>query len=99
MEKLKANNKGFYPIAYNTFQGIIFEKDAKNDTAAQKSYLTALRTPHDDQYTREYYAMAYAGLARIANRAGDKGKAKEYYKKALEKAEYKSIIKEAKAFK
>lgn len=99
MHMLKANTKSFYPVAYNTFQGLIYEKDAKNDSAAQKSYLTALRTPHDDQYTREYYAMSYAGLARIANRAGNKTKAKEYYKKALEKAEYKSIVKEAKAFK
>lgn len=99
MEKLKANNRGFYPVAYHTFQGMIYEKDAKNDGAAQREYLTALKTPHDDQYTREYYAMAYAGLARIANRSGNKAKAKEYYKKCLEKAEYKSIIKEAKAFK
>ncbi|WP_254561930.1 tetratricopeptide repeat protein [Dyadobacter diqingensis] len=99
MNMLKANTKGFYPIAYNTFQGLIHEKDAKNDSAAQKSYLTALRTPHDDQYTREYYAMSYAGLARIANRAGNKTKAREYYKKVLEKAEYKSLVKEAKAFK
>jgi tetratricopeptide (TPR) repeat protein len=99
MEKLKANNKGFYPIAYNTFQGMIYEKSNKNDSAAQKSYLAALKTPHDDQYTREYYAMSYAGLARIASRAGDKNKAKDYYKKALEKAEYRSIIKEAKAYK
>jgi tetratricopeptide (TPR) repeat protein len=99
MEKLKANTKGFYPIAYNTFQGIIHEKSHKNDSAAQKSYLAALKTPHDDQYTREYYAMSYAGLARIASRAGDKSKAKDYYKKALEKAEYRSIIKEAKAYK
>jgi len=99
MEKLKANTKGFYPIAYNTFQGIIYEKSNKNDSAAQRSYLAALKTPHDDQYTREYYAMSYAGLARIASRAGDKSKAKDYYKKALEKAEYRSIIKEAKAYK
>jgi tetratricopeptide (TPR) repeat protein len=99
LNMLKANTKGFYPVAYNTFQGLIHEKDEKNDSAAQKSYLAALRTPHDDQYTREYYAMSYAGLARIANRAGSKTKAKEYYKKALEKAEYKSIVKEAKAYK
>ena len=99
LNMLKANTKGFYPVAYNTFQGIVYEKSTKNDSAAQKSYLAALRTPHDDQYTREYYAMSYAGLARIANRAGNKVKAKEYYKKALEKAEYKSIVKEAKGYK
>jgi len=96
---LKRYPNGFFPLAMHTFQGIVFEKDAKNDSAAQKEYLLALKTPHDDQYTKEYYAMAYAGLARIANRAGNKAKAKEYYKKVLEKAEYKSVIREAKGFK
>jgi len=95
----KRNNTGFYPIAYHTFQGVILEKDEKNDASAQKEYLLALKTPHDDQYTKEYHAMSYAGLARIANRAGNKSKAKDFYKKCLEKAEYKSVMKEAKSFK
>jgi tetratricopeptide (TPR) repeat protein len=95
---LKRYSGGFFPLALHTFQGIVWEKDHKNDAAAQKEYLQALRTPHDDQYTKEYSAMAYAGLARIANRAGSKTKAKEYYKKCLEKAEYNLIIKEAKGF-
>ena len=60
------------------------------------SYLAALKLPHDDQYTKEYHAMSYAGLARIAQRSGNKAKAKQYYKKCLEKAEYRSIVKEAK---
>ena len=99
MAPLKKINTGFYPVAWRTFQGIYDEKSMKNDAAAQKEYLLALKTPHDDQYTKEYHAMAYAGLARIAARAGNKGKAKEYYKKCLGKAEYRSVIKEAKAFK
>jgi tetratricopeptide (TPR) repeat protein len=96
---LKKINTGFYPAAWRTFEGIMEEKNAKNDVAAQREYLLALKTPHDAQYTKEYHAMAYAGLARIAARAGDKGKAKDYYKKCLGKAEYRSVIKEAKAFK
>jgi tetratricopeptide (TPR) repeat protein len=96
---LRKNTTGFYPLAWRTFQGLIQEKDEKNDTAAQKEYLLALRTPFDDQYTREYCAMAYAGLARIAHRAGNKAKAREYYRKCLEKAEYTSTISEAKGYK
>ncbi len=96
---LRKNTNSFYPVSWRTFQGLIQERDEKNDVAAQKEYLLALRTPYDDQYTKEYHAMSYAGLARIANRAGNKGKAREYYKKCLEKAEYSSTIAEAKAFK
>ena len=96
---LQKKTTGFFPLAWRTFQGLILEKDEKNDVAAQKEYLLALRTPFDDQYTKEYYAMAYAGLARIAARAGNKSKAKEYYKKCLEKSEYTTTIQEARTFK
>lgn len=95
---LKKNTSGFYPLAWHTFQGLLQERDEKNDTAAQREYLLALRTPYDDQYTKEYHAMSYAGLARIASRAGNKAKAKDYYKKCLEKAEYSATIAEAKGF-
>ncbi len=96
---LKKNTTSFYPLAWHTFQGLIQEKEEKDDAAAQKEYLLALRTPFDDQYTKEYLAMSYAGLARIAARAGNKAKAREYYKKCLEKAEYTTTIAEAKGFK
>lgn len=43
--------------------------------------------------------MAYAGLARIADRAGDKKLARAQYKKCLEYAEYKRLIREAKNYK
>lgn len=96
---LKRNTAGFFPVAWHMFQGLTLEKDTRNDASAQKEYLLALKTPHDDQYTKEYHAMSYAGLARIANRSGNKSKAKEYYKKCLEKAEYVSVMQEAKSFK
>lgn len=98
IQLLRKHNTGFYPAAWRTFQGILEEKNMKNDAAAQKEYLLALRTPHDDQYTKEYHAFAYAGLARISARAGNKAKAKDYYKKCLGKAEYRSVVREAKAF-
>jgi tetratricopeptide (TPR) repeat protein len=89
---------GFYPIAWRTFRGMLEEKNEKNDADAQREYQAALRLPYDQQFTREYHAMAYAGLARIADRAGQKAQAKAYYKKCLEIAEYKSLIKEAKTY-
>jgi len=61
-------------------------------------YLTAIRQPRDEEYTKEYQAFAYAGLARIAIRAGDKRKATEYYKIVSDLAEYKGTLKEAKNF-
>lgn len=98
LPELKKRTSGFYPIAWHTFEGMIAEKRDKNDAEAQKGYLTALKTPYDMQYTREYHAMAFAGLARIADRSGNKAKAKEYYKKCLEITEYKSLKREAKGY-
>lgn len=90
---------GFFPAAAQTFNAMIVEKHQKDDVNAEKLYLAALKLPHDDQYTDEYIPMAYAGLARIAARKGNKSQAKDYYKKCLDKAEYNSLIREAKGFK
>jgi tetratricopeptide (TPR) repeat protein len=98
LERFKKRNDKFFPIAWHTFDGLNQEKHFKNDTEAGKDYLAALRLPYDDEYTKEYHAFSYAGLARIALRAGDRKKAAAYYKKAEELAEYKSLIKEAKSF-
>ncbi len=98
LPELKKRKDGFYPISWHVFEGLLSEKKDKNDAMAQREYLAALQIPHDAQYTREYHAMAYAGLARIQHRAGNKVKAKEYYKKCLEKAEYDFIEKEARAY-
>ena len=98
LPELKKRTTGFYPIAWHTFEGVIREKRDKNDSEAQRDYLAALKIQYDEQYTREYHAMAYAGLARIADRSGNKAKAREYYKKCLEITEYVSFEREAKAY-
>lgn len=97
-ERFKRRTDKFFPIAVQTFEGLLQEKHLKNDGEATKAYLAALRQPHDSEYTKEYHAFAYAGLARIALRTGDKRKATGYYKKVEELAEYKSLLKEAKTF-
>jgi len=98
LPELKKQNNGFFPITWRYFDGYLQEKKYHNDTTAQNYYLAALKTPYDAQYTKEYHAMSYAGLARIADRSGNKQKAKEHYKKCLDLAQYKSVIGEAKRY-
>ena len=95
---LKKMTSGFFPIAWRFFDGYLQEKKYHDDSAAQNHYLVALKIPHDAQYTKEYHAMAYAGLARIADRNNNRQKAKAYYKKALDLTQYKSTEREAKGY-
>jgi len=98
LEKLKKRSGKFFPVAWRTFEGILEEKNQKNDREAEKSYYAALRLPTDDEYTKEYHAFAYAGLARISVRTGDRKKAVYFYKKVENTAEYKGLLQEARAF-
>ena len=56
-----------------------------------------IKMPFDERFTKDYHALAYTGLARIAKRAGDLEKMREYAKKASKMAEYKSTLAELKA--
>ncbi len=98
LDRFKRRTDKFFPIAVNAFEGLYKEKHLKNDAEATKSYQAALRQPYDSEYTKEYHAFAYAGLARIALRAGDRRKATGYYRKVEELAEYKALLREAKTF-
>jgi tetratricopeptide (TPR) repeat protein len=99
IEVLRKNPDKVYQLAANVFEGIIAEKSKKNDKLAAGFFWASFKFQHDEQYTKNYHAMAYAGIARIYNRSNDKKKAKEFYEKCLDIAEYKSLITEAKAFK
>lgn len=98
IQNLRKNPSVIYQISMNTFDGIAAEKIKKNDKLALHYYQNALKYKPEYEYTNDYYAMACCGIARIALKGGDVKKAKEYYKKALEYAEYKSVIAEAKKF-
>jgi tetratricopeptide (TPR) repeat protein len=98
IDKIKKRSDKFFPLARYTFEGLTEEKMAKKDKEAAESYQLALKSPYDDEFTKEYHAFAYAGLARIAARAGDRKRAVALYKKALDIAEYEHIIREAKAY-
>jgi tetratricopeptide (TPR) repeat protein len=95
---LAHQNKLFHGAAY-IFQGIIQEKGVKNYTLARLNYQRAFNLAiTDKRYTKDLYAQAYAGLARIADKEGNKYSAKDYYKKTLELAEYASTVQEAKNY-
>jgi tetratricopeptide (TPR) repeat protein len=98
LKRLKTMQHKLLPAAINTFEGLLAERAEKNDAEAAKFYQTALKHPTNIAFTQEEHGLAYAGLARIAARAGNRLQAKAYYRKALDVAEYKFVIREAKAF-
>lgn len=89
-------NSSVYQIAANLFDGLLAEKSKKNDKLALEFYNNVLKNTMDERYTKDYYAMTYLGLGRINDRAGNKKRADEMYKKALDYAENKGVIAEAK---
>jgi len=99
LPRLKAMPRPFLSVPIRFFDGLLAEKEAKNDPEAAAHYQAAVREKYMVPYTKEYHAMAYAGLARIAARSNNRSLAKAYYQKALNLAEYKSIQTEVKLFK
>lgn len=97
LSRLKTMSRPFLSVPIRLFEGILAERD-KNDREAAENYQAALRGTYIVPYTKEYHAMAYNGLARIAARANNRPLAKSYYQKSLDIAEYKSVQREAKAF-
>ena len=95
---LRKNSSSIYQLAANLFEGIITEKYKKNDKLAGELYTSVIKSEPDERYTKEYYAMAYLGLGRIANRAGNKKRAEEMFNKVLDDAENKGVIAEAKKY-
>ncbi|OIN58718.1 tetratricopeptide repeat protein [Arsenicibacter rosenii] len=98
LDRLKGLHHKFVPMPVKVLEAMLFEKEERKDAEAAALYQAALKMPYYDNYTKEYYAFANAGLARIAARASDRSKARAFYKKALDYAEYKSTIREAKGF-
>ena len=99
VQRLKQMPNKLVPVAYQAFLGMLAEHSDKNDKEAAEFYEAAIKLPINDPYTKEYRAFAYAGLARIADRANDPVRAKAWYKKVLAVAEYKGVIREAKGYK
>lgn len=96
LPRLRAMNRSFLTVPIRLFEGLLAE--GKNDREATEDFQAALRSPFVTPFTKEYHAMAYAGLARIAIRANNRPLAKKQYQKALELSDYKALQREAKAF-
>ncbi|WP_246202326.1 tetratricopeptide repeat protein [Spirosoma agri] len=99
VQRLKQMSNKLVPLAVNTFEGMLAEYADKDDKEALQFYEAGLKLPFSESYTKEYHAFDYSGIARIAARANDPNRAKMYYKKALAVGEYKSLVREAKAYK
>ncbi len=96
VENLMKTQGKIYPLAGLVFQGIIEEKQSKNDIQAAIFYKKALKIPVDVRFTQDYIAIAYLGLGRIALREKNKKLAKQYFEKSIELSEYQSTDTEAK---
>ena len=96
-DKIMKQKGLMFQCAGNIFKGLIAEKSKKDDKVAEAFLQKGIKMPFDERFTKDYHALAYMGLARIAKRAGETEKMKEYAKKASKMAEYKSTLAEAKA--
>ncbi len=95
--KLQKQKGIMFQCAASIFKGIQLERQHKDDQA--EAYLIkGVKMPYDERFTKDYHALAYLSLAKIERRKGNQDKAKEYVKKCLKIAEYKSTTAEAKAF-
>lgn len=96
-DKILKNKESMFQCAGTIFKGLIAEKSKKDDKTAEILLQKAVKMPFDERFTKDYHALAYMGLARIAKRAGEVDQMKEYAKKASKMAEYKLTLAEAKA--
>jgi len=86
----------FFEMASYVFSAEVYEKHRNKLDAAKIYYQKAVNAfPEVDAPVKDYLSFAYCGLARIADKQGDKKLAKGYYEKALKVAEYNSVKKEA----
>jgi tetratricopeptide (TPR) repeat protein len=96
---LRNSGKKYFEMASYVFLGIINEKGKKRPEHAKAFYLRAVNmAPEINSPSKDYVSFAYAGLARIAESRGERDKAKAYYQRALELAEYTSVIEEAEKY-
>ncbi|WMJ74793.1 tetratricopeptide repeat protein [Cytophagaceae bacterium ABcell3] len=94
----KLENK-YFDMAGCIFLGMIHEKHHKNMSKAESYYLQALKVSKQvNNPTTDYKSFAYAGLGRVYHNTGNKSKAIDYYKKALNSAQYLSIKQEAEEY-
>ncbi|MTI33464.1 tetratricopeptide repeat protein [Xanthovirga aplysinae] len=96
---LSQSSNPYYQLSAGVFSGIYLEKKLKDDRKAETRYKASVEISKQlKAKTNNYLANAYAGLARISERAGNNKEANYYYKMALKYGEYDGVKKEARQF-
>ncbi|MTI33465.1 tetratricopeptide repeat protein [Xanthovirga aplysinae] len=96
IEKLKEDPNPYFRMAGEVFTGINFEKNIKDEKNASLYYNKAIETSEFLSWSaKNYISFAYAGLARIAIKNGDKRAARKNYRKAVKYAQYDAVKEEA----
>lgn len=96
--KLYNTNNPLFKMTSLVFYGEINERRNKTEDA-RLYYLSAIKKASEVKSpVSNYVGMAYAGLARIADKKGDEDLAIDYYEKALSISHYKSTREEAEKY-
>lgn len=98
VQRLKKMPQKVLQMPVRVLDAMLDERLEHNSAGAAAGYQNALKMPFDEELTREFHAHAYAGLARMAARTGNRTQARTYYKKVLDFTEYKSIRTEARMY-
>ncbi|NJL15512.1 MAG: hypothetical protein HC913_22560 [Microscillaceae bacterium] len=99
LAQFQGRTENLYRSARNFILGVVQEKYYKSDDKAAQFYQNVVNAgKYDKRYTIDYFAFAYAGLARIADRRGQIESAKKYYKEAQKITEYESLKAEIEAY-
>jgi len=99
VNQLKNETNPFYTLPAAILDGLMLEKKEKQLEQAEASYRKALDMAEKAGFDTDHYAaMAWAGLARIADKKGEKNKAREFYSKALKLSSYDIVMDEAEEY-
>lgn len=90
--KLGTSNNQFELLIYNMTEGFLNENYRNTSTVAEKNYLSVIKS-YDNfgDIANLYVAIAYAGLARIADKEGDMQQARKFRRRSSRYASYEFI--------
>lgn len=100
INSLLKNDKEYYQMLGQLFQGMVLEKQENNWQEAERYYVRSLATANsiNGEGIENYRSYAYAGLARVALHEEKYAQAEKLYKQALAAAQYPQTMKEPAAY-
>jgi tetratricopeptide (TPR) repeat protein len=97
--RFSVRSSRIYKIAFHTFKGILYEKYYKDNDKAKEFYNASVNIKNADvRYSKDFQALAYAGLGRIYFQENKKNEAKKYLKTAQTMTEYEGLKEEIKVY-